>query len=106
MSSYQLIMINVYNAGAVAQGGAIKAPCGAHVQQCTVKGIYINDIKEPKLKKDSLSYKENSGTSWPSRPLLSGSEKADMQEIRGKLVEKSAALHDSILRVEFFTCLQ
>ena len=58
-------------AGAVAQGGAIKAPCGAHVQQCTIKDIYINDIKEPKLKHDGLSYKANSGTRWPNGTLLS-----------------------------------
>ena len=43
-------------AAAVEQGASIQVPCSAHVQQSSMKDIYINEIKEPKLKKDGSEH--------------------------------------------------
>ena len=88
-------------AAAIELGGYLQSPCGAHVQQSSMKDIYINEIKEPKMKKDESGFKENSGTRWPNGDRLTASEIADLTEIRKIVVKKSEDLHDSIMRVEF-----
>ena len=88
-------------AAAIELGGYLQSPCGAHVQQSSMKDIYINEIKEPKMKKDESGFKENSGTRWPNGDRLTASEIADLTEIRKIVVKKSEDLHDSIMCVEF-----
>jgi hypothetical protein len=88
-------------ASAIGQSHWLKVPCSAHVQQSTVKDIYINPIKEPILRKNGIDFKANSGTRWPGGDLLTFSEKLDLNAIRELLVNKSEQLHESIMRIEF-----
>ena len=71
------------------------------MQQSTIKDIYINEIRDPILKKVGTRYKENSGTKWLNGERLTPSETADLKENRKIVVKKSEELHDSIMRVEF-----
>ena len=43
------------------QDASLQVPCGAVVQKSALKDIYINEIKQPKLKKDGSCFKENLG---------------------------------------------
>ncbi len=65
-----------------------------------MKDVYIKDIEDPKKKKDGVGIKQNSGSRWPDGTLYSDTEKADLREIRSKLVDKSDDLHDKMMRVE------
>ena len=86
---------------AVEQCASLQVPCGAHAQQSALKDIYINEIKQPKPKKDGSGFKENSGSRWPNGDWLSDMEIADLTEIRNIIVKKSEQLHDGIMCVEF-----
>ena len=74
----------------------VDVPCSAHVQQTCVKDIYIKNLEEPKLKKNG-EVKQHSGSLWPDGTMLSDTEKADLREIRSKLVDRSDDLHDKLM---------
>ncbi len=61
-----------------------------------IKDIYINEIKESKMKKDGSCFKENSGTRLPNGDRLTASEIADLTKIRkieAKKVRRSVQQH-------------